>query len=201
MHPEARLFLDYVRRVFGPLFYKGKVLDVGSGDINGNNRMYFSGVEYTGCDVFPGANVDIVSKCHELKYPDEYFDVIVSSECFEHDMHYEKSIAKILRLLKKGGFFVFTCASTGRAEHGTLRTTPGCSFTCRTGDVAWSTYYKNLTKNDINVIPGFLETFKYSKFYYESGSKDLYFVGIKKNSLNQALIFEEYKGPNVINLN
>ena len=106
MHPEARNFLTYCKYVFScymasPEF---KILDVGSGDINGNNRLYFhKDAAYVGCDVYPGKNVTVVSPCHKLTYSDKMFDVIISSECFEHDMHYRDSVAAIYRMLKDGG--------------------------------------------------------------------------------------------------
>ena len=182
MHLEARLFMDYCFKYFNA-FFKGRALDVGSGDINGNNRRYFAKArEYIGCDVFPGRNVNVVSKCHELPFDDEEFDLIISSECFEHDAFYEKSILKIIRMLKTGGLFVFSCASTGRGEHGTRRTNPACSFTTHIQDEIWADYYKNLTEKDVLKIEGFANAFPYHRFYYNPKSKDLYFVGIKKTT-------------------
>lgn len=179
MHLEARNFLDYCNQYF-KRFYKGKVLDVGSGDINGTNKIYFPDVtSYTGCDIFPGNNVDIVSKCHELPFSDEEFDIIISSECFEHDMYWEKSIVKIMSMLKTGGLFIFTCASTGRGEHGTRKCHTFASLTTRINDDEWADYYRNLTENDILSIVGFAQNFKYHRFYYNPNSKDLYFVGMK----------------------
>jgi hypothetical protein len=43
------------------------VLDVGSLDINGNNRYLFDNCEYTGLDIGEGPNVDIVMPIHEYK--------------------------------------------------------------------------------------------------------------------------------------
>ena len=187
MHLEARKFLDYCAKHF-PSFYKGKALDVGSGDINGTNKQYFTGATYIGCDIFAGPNVDIVSKCHELPFPDEEFDIVISSECFEHDMYFDKSIAKIAQMLKSGGLFVFTCASTGRAEHGTRRTSPFASLTTKINDNVWADYYGNVTEKDVLRIPGFSETFPFQRFYYNPDSKDLYFVGIKGLSLDDTTL-------------
>ena len=58
----------------------------------------------------------------------------------------------MVKLLKSGGLMVFTCASTGRHEHGTLRTTPdNAPFL---GDISekWANYYKNLTEDDIRSV-------------------------------------------------
>jgi hypothetical protein len=61
MHTEARTFLSYCESGFAPWFLGQSVLDVGSGDINGNNFGYFQDCYYIGCDVVPGPNVDVVS--------------------------------------------------------------------------------------------------------------------------------------------
>ena len=183
MHEEARKFLDYCHKYFTK-FYTGKALDVGSADINGKNKKYFGkGASYIGCDLLPGPNVDLVGKCSDLPFGDGEFDIIISSECFEHDMYYEKSILKIVSMLKEGGLFVFTCASTGRPEHGTRRSGAYASLTTKIGDSAWADYYKNLTERDVLGIPGFADAFcGYSRFYYNPNSNDLYFVGIKGKS-------------------
>lgn len=176
MHENALDFLKYVAKDLDTYYMKGKVLDVGSGDINGNNRWMFPNMDYVGCDVVPGPNVDIVSTCHELSYSDGTFDAIISTECFEHDMHWDKSISKIMKMLKPDGIFVFTCASTGRGEHGTMRCDQRSSLHTQLGDAVWSDYYRNLTSDDIRSIQGFNDRFPDGKFYYNAQSCDLYFV-------------------------
>jgi SAM-dependent methyltransferase len=181
MHPEARDFTLDVKSKF-PNFFRGKrVLDVGSGDINGNNRFLFEGCEYHGNDVFPAPNVTIVSKTSELEFAPETFDTIISTECFEHDPEYKESFRKIVEMLKPGGMFIFTCASTGRAEHGTRRTTPHDSYGTIGDIVGWQDYYKNLKFEDlcesidINVFDKF-------QHIYNPNPCDLYFWGIKRTS-------------------
>jgi hypothetical protein len=41
MHTEASAFLNYVKNSLPNYFMNKKVLDVGGGDINGNNRNLF----------------------------------------------------------------------------------------------------------------------------------------------------------------
>ena len=136
----------------------------------------FSNCVYLANDVVPARNVTIVSETRKLPFSDASFDTIVSTECFEHDMHYEESFEKITQLLKPGGLFLFTCASTGRAEHGTLRTSPKESMTTRYTQVPeWANYYKNLTEDDFPT-----DSFEKFCFYTNTDSKDLYFWGIKK---------------------
>ena len=186
MHPEARHFLDFVKNAF-PKFFEGvRCLDAGAADINGNNRHYFSNSEYIGNDVFPAPNVTILSKTSDLRFTDGHFDTIVSSECFEHDLFYRESLQNIVRMLRPGGLFGFTCASTGRAEHGTLRTSPHASMTTQTGDMEWANYYKNLTEGDVREAVDIDSEFEHYQFVYNPTSYDLYFWGIKKGGNNDS---------------
>lgn len=188
MHEEARRFTLYVRDKFSYFFDNHKfALDVGAADINGNNRGLFSdNCIYISNDVVPAVNVSIVCETRDIPYTDATFDTIVSTECFEHDMNYKESFLKIVKLLKPGGLFMFTCAYTGRDEHGTLRTSPSCSMTTKYDKVPeWANYYKNLTEDDIFEVVDVEGIFKSYRFYTNTKSHDLYFWGIKhgENSL------------------
>lgn len=174
-HPEQAVFCKAIKHKYPNLFKGVSVLDVGSLDINGNNRYLFEDYSYIGIDVGMGKNVDIVSKGHEFK-PGRQFDVVISTECFEHDQHWVETIKNCVELTKSGGLFIFTCATTGRQEHGTTRTTPQDSpFT----HSLFNDYYMNLTEQDIRSIPGFIESFSKSAFSTNTHTKDLYFYGIK----------------------
>ena len=177
-HVQQRDFCLSVKGKF-PDFFRGKfVLDVGSLDINGNNQFLFDRCAYIGVDLMPGRNVDIASLAHELKLPDSTFDVIISTECFEHDPSYQDTILNIVRMLKPGGLFVFSCATTGRPEHGTRRTTPDdAPFTQAFGD--WGDYYMNLEEKDIRGFLDVEQTFKCHAFSSQHATHDLYFWGLK----------------------
>ncbi len=184
MHPEARDFTVFVKKILFDYFINKRVLDVGSGDINGNNRFLFENCEYHGNDVISAKNVTIVSKTKDLPFTHESFDTIISTECFEHDPEYKESFMKIYKLLKPDGLFCFTCASTGRGEHGTRRTSPHDSYGTIGNLEDMSDYYKNLTEIDLNEVLPVNELFSVWNTYYNSNTKDLYFVGIKKGILN-----------------
>lgn len=178
-HIEQKNFCNIVK-IQHPNFFKDKsVLDVGSLDINGNNRYLFDNCTICGIDVGAGSNVDVVSTAHEFNAPDQSYDVIISTECFEHDMHYAKSLNNIVRMLKNGGLFLFTCATTGRPEHGTKRTTPGNAPLLPDQD-DWSNYYKNITEDDVKVAVDIDMIFAKYSFEVNRASHDLYFWGIKK---------------------
>lgn len=200
MHLEARHFLDFVKRNFPQYYENKKVLDVGGGDINGNNRFYFTNCEYDANDVCQAPNVTIVAKTSDLDFPDETFDTIISSECFEHDMYYTESLRNIVRMLKPGGLFVFTCASTGRGEHGTRRSDGDlkCSYTLQLeGNEEWKDYYKNLTADDIAEAIPVAEIFQQYAFFYQPSFHDLYFYGIKKNGSDENRVPVMYNAPRV----
>jgi SAM-dependent methyltransferase len=184
MHKEVTNFTLFVKKLLSVYFINKRVLDVGSGDINGNNRFLFENCEYDGNDVIKAKNVTVVSKTKDLPFPENTFDTIISTECFEHDPEYKESLVKIYNMLKPDGLFLFTCASTGRAEHGTRRTSPTESYGTIGKLEDMVDYYKNLTELDLNEALPLNTLFSSWDTYYHSRSKDLYFVGIKKGTTN-----------------
>lgn len=181
-HEQQRDFCKSVKERL-PDFFNGKlVLDIGSLDINGSNQYLFENSGYVGIDLFAGRNVDIICKGHELALPDESVDVVISTECFEHDSYYEKTIKNIYRMLKPGGLFIFSCATTGRPEHGTRRTTPeDAPFIQSLGE--WADYYKNLEESDIRAVLDIDAAFDKYEFSTQHQTHDLYFWGVKKGRL------------------
>lgn len=171
-HNEQREFCISVKSKFPEKFKGVSVLDIGSLDINGNNRYLFEDYSYVGVDLGEGSNVDVVSRGHEYK-TDERYDTIISTECFEHDEYWVETINNIILHLKSGGLFLFTCATDGRQEHGTRRTSPqDAPFV---GD-----YYRNLNEKIMKGEISFDSTFSSYEFSNRQYPADLYFWGIKK---------------------
>lgn len=197
MHPQARDFTLFVKRILSDFFVNKRVLDVGSGDINGNNRFLFENCEYEGNDVIQAPNVTIVSKTKDLPFDDNTFDTIVSTECFEHDPEFEQSIIKIYKMLKPGGLFFFSCASTGRGEHGTRRTTPENCYGTIGNLEDMVDHYKNITDIELNEVLNLNTSFSVWDTYFCSEMFDLYFVGIKKGT-QDFNAFEKYTDHNTI---
>jgi SAM-dependent methyltransferase len=177
-HPQQKEFFLKVKELFPEKFINCSILDIGSLDINGNNRYLFENFSYTGVDIGPGENVDVVCKGHEYNTTERY-DIVISSECFEHDMYYAETIKNAIRLTKPNGMFLFTCASEGREEHGTRRTSPNSSPHTSNAD-GWEDYYKNLVEDDIRKVVNIEEIFTNYYFEYKNPPCDLYFWGIKK---------------------
>ena len=143
-HRQQQLFFEKVRGNFPKYFKDVKALDIGSLDVNGSLKYLFSyPYYYVGVDLSYGPNVDVICPGH-LYDSGFLFDIVLSSECFEHDLYYRKTILNMIRLLKSGGLCIFSCASTGREEHGTLNSKPeDAPFLPMLND-EWKFYYKNL---------------------------------------------------------
>ncbi len=178
-HLEQKQFFEKVKNIKPEHFRNVRVLDIGSLDINGNLRSEFQNSIYVGVDVYHGRNVDVVGKGHEVKF-DYLFDTVISAECFEHDMFYNLTIKNMYDHLRSGGLFAFTCASTGRPEHGTRRSKPEDAPLLTSMGTEWSDYYKNLTEEDIREVIDVDALFSEYHFEYNDVAKDLYFYGIKR---------------------
>lgn len=178
--------IDYclgVKQRFPQYFNNIRVVDFGSLDINGSNRYLFTGCEYLGLDIGPGKNVDLVCRAHEFDHADSSYDVVISTEMFEHDKYLVLSVQNMVRVLKPGGLFLFTCAGPDRAEHGTRRTSPADS-PLTTGIQDWEDYYENVTEQRIREIIPIDTIFSDYEFRLAPGwgkpAADLQFYGIKK---------------------
>ena len=179
-HKEQQNWCIKVKELHPNSFINKEVLDIGSLDINGNNRFLFEDCNITGLDLEMGKNVNVVSLAHEYNAPNETYDTIISTEVFEHDMFYPDTLKNIMRMLKPNGLFLFTCATDRRSEHGTVRSDGGFSSPLTVKYKGWENYYKNLSKDDIlKVIPSTL--FSSYEFGYNEGEikRDIYFWGVK----------------------
>jgi hypothetical protein len=172
-HPVQQKWCNDMKRKFPEYFKNKKVLDIGSLDINGNNRYLFEDCIYHGLDLIEGKNVDIVSIAHEYK-PDFEYDTIISTNALEHDMYYELTIKSMYNLLKPNGLMFFSVAN-GWKEHGTLKTSPSQSATSKMNE-SWSNYYKNLEIKDVTPI---IEQMSWKEYSIKIENKDLQFWGIK----------------------
>ena len=174
-HPQQLAFIELVRKIFPSHFNNKKVLEIGSLNINGSVRPYFTNCDYLGIDVGEGKDVDLV--CHGDTYdaPNDSYNVTISCECFEHNPQWVETFQNMIRLTESNGLVIMTCATEGRPEHGTTRTTPADSPLT----LHWD-YYKNLTIEDFKKHFNFLEIFKDFDFIYNLAAGDLYFYGIKR---------------------
>ena len=172
-HIEQREFFTAMAKRFPEYFRWCNVLEVGSLNINGTVRDFFTNCQYVGVDVGSGPGVDVVAHGENLTYKDDSFDVAVSAECFEHNPQWQATFMNMVRMTH--GLVMFTCATTGRPEHGTTRTDAGSSPLTADWD-----YYRNLEANDFTVGCDLNELFDQYEFSTNNYSHDLYFWGITK---------------------
>jgi len=114
--------------------------------------------------------------------PTGHFDTLVSAECFEHNPFWVETFANMLRMTRPGGLVAFSCASTGRPEHGTARTSPNLSPL--THAQGWD-YYRNLDADDFMNTFHLQGWFDYFHFLYCPRMFDLYFYGFRKGGTQE----------------
>lgn len=104
MHAEGFAAMKAILRLYPRL--PANVLDVGSLDVNGTLRPLVEshGWQYTGLDVTPGRNVDVVASDPYL-YPfhDGQFDMVISGSTMEHVEAIWRWMPELVRVLRPGG--------------------------------------------------------------------------------------------------
>ena len=95
------------------------VVDIGSWDVNGSYKPFFSksGWTYCGVDLAAGPNVDLVMKSpYKLPLSSHSVDVLVSGQAFEHIEFFWLTWLEICRVVKPGGL-IFLIAPSRGPEH------------------------------------------------------------------------------------
>ncbi len=118
-HPAQSEFIGRVKAIFPGHFRGAKVLEIGSLDINSTIRGLFEACDYTDIDIGPGPGVDIVCEGQNYAAPIASFDVVISCEAIEHNPYWAETFRNMVRLVKPEGLVLMTCATLGRAQHGT----------------------------------------------------------------------------------
>ena len=180
-HLEQQLFLKLIVQHSEVFLNAYSVLEIGSYDVNGTARSVFEGnTSYLGVDLVSGPCVDIVYD-GEILQLDGVFDFVFCCEVFEHDKNWTNTFKNMVNYCSTTGVVVFTCASKGRAEHGTSRTDPTHSPGSQA--IGWD-YYKNLQQSDFEKAFNLNEFFSSYFFYYEPNNCDLYFFGTRDKNCN-----------------
>jgi SAM-dependent methyltransferase len=71
-------------------------------------RTLFSGLDYIGCDVQPGARVDRIEDVHALSFEDESVGGIIALDTLEHVADPIRAVQEMWRVLRPGGVVVLT---------------------------------------------------------------------------------------------
>lgn len=79
-----------------------KLLDLGCGSKPYKN-LFAGTTQYIGLDIVDGPEVDVVGNAWELPFPDNSFDVIISTQVLEHTEKVEQTVREIQRVVKPGG--------------------------------------------------------------------------------------------------
>lgn len=103
MHPEARDAVQRIAGVYGLMHRKDlSVLDLGGRNVNGSLKDLFVTNDWTAIDSTEGDGVDIVADARTWT-PDRFYDLVLSTEVFEHLPGWPAVLATAERALKAGG--------------------------------------------------------------------------------------------------
>jgi SAM-dependent methyltransferase len=182
-HYQQLEFVRIAKEALPNYFSRSRVLEVGSWDVTGTIRNYFSDCDYIGADITSGPGIDLVCEGQDIDLPTNSVDIAVSCECFEHNSHWLETFVNMLRILKPGGLFLMTCAAPGRIEHGTTRRSAESSLTASFGV---SDYYRNLGESDFARRLNLAGMFSCHGFITATYYNDLYFLGIKRGKHDEA---------------
>jgi hypothetical protein len=177
-HKEQRDFFERLSAAYRGQFLDAKrILEVGSQNINGSVREFFPDTrEYLGIDLGMAPCVDWVVPGELVELPDHWADITVSTECFEHCNNWKQVFLNMIRITSIGGLVIITCAGIGRDTHGTIDSEEDSSpFT--------TSYYRNLCVDDICNEISLACYFIQHGFEVNSVSRDLYFWGIRSDSI------------------
>lgn len=109
MHKEAYAQMEALLDNFETDMPGLSVLDVGSLDVNGTYRPLIEprGWDYTGLDIVPGPNVDVVA-ADPFDWPliSGSFDVVISGSTMEHVTAIWRWVPELVRVLRPGGTLI-----------------------------------------------------------------------------------------------
>lgn len=91
-----------------------RVLEIGSWTAPGQEQIVCRKTiaplvgEYVGLDMREGPDVDVVSDAKAMPFPDNDFDVVISTDCLEHVDWPRDVVREAFRVTKPGGLFYLT---------------------------------------------------------------------------------------------
>jgi len=98
---------------------RGRVLDIGSLDVNGTTRgLFANATQYVGLDIREGRGVDTVGSSHNLRlrFGFHAFDTVACTEMLEHDSDPHATMSEVARVLIPGGHCLFTARGICEAQ-------------------------------------------------------------------------------------
>lgn len=98
------------------------VLDVGSYDVNGTYRPLVEARHalYTGLDIRPGPNVDVVAEDNIYMYPfpDQSFDAVICGNMLHNTTAFWNVIPEMVRVLRPGGLLAIVAPTWNKPHSG-----------------------------------------------------------------------------------
>lgn len=114
MHVGNREWLDDVQKRFGPM---GRLLEIGSLNINGTARDHLEATLWVGIDIVTGPDVDLVCDAEATNFEPESFDTILSTSMAEHNPRWREGLSHNLRWMKSGGLLLLSWGAEGNGHH------------------------------------------------------------------------------------
>jgi hypothetical protein len=97
---------------------RGKVLEIGSLNVNGSVRPLFSGYDYLGIDIQAGQDVDLVMNGNDIgKTWHHEFEIVIACSVFEHDPFWFKTLDGIKEVIVPHGAFICSVPDFGFSLH------------------------------------------------------------------------------------
>ena len=118
MTPQLKNWVNQVRlKYLVPT--PSRILEIGSFNVNGKVRDLFGDSDYTGIDLQPGPDVDIVMNGHDafIVFGANSFDLILCLDTLEHDIEPYKTILGMQHMVKSGGHMIVSVPTSGFPEH------------------------------------------------------------------------------------
>jgi hypothetical protein len=117
MHTTAYLTGKHFFETY--VHYPVSIVEIGSQNVNGSLRDHApQGAPYCGVDFVAGAGVDVVLQDpYKFPFPDNTFDVLVTSSCFEHSEMFWLSFLEGMRILKDDGIMYCNAPSSRMVYH------------------------------------------------------------------------------------
>lgn len=191
MHLTCMKWLEYCRDKYPEHFNDCRVLEMGSMNINGSVRKYFTNCEHLGVDWMPGLNVDIVSLAHEVKFNNKKFKTVISSSMLEHDPYWEKSLINMIDLLQDDGGLFLTWGGIGNRPH-CIDTAPDNDFHALKGSLVFDYLInKGLYIHEFGGEEAFMEYLGLGDIDLRIAIGSINLIGFKKKyTLTGQLIFK-----------
>ena len=92
---------------FSP-YFKGKVLDVGSGGFDRSSEFFGDVTEHIRMDISEEIKPDFIGSIYEIPFDGDTFDTVLCTQVFEHLAFPHKAAPELFRVLKRGGYTIIT---------------------------------------------------------------------------------------------